>query len=79
MKEVIAPEQKYGDDILLKYTKETGLIPFCENDSLGGSNKYYDTMISFLENFAKEKHLGKVLLVLPRFEWMGYNLIEEYL
>lgn len=64
----ILSEKEYGGFILLKYTPETGLVPFCENDSLDGINKYYDTMNSFLENFVKEKHLGKVVFALQRFE-----------
>ena len=66
MDKVIEPEQKYGDLFLLKYTPETGLVPFCDNDSLEDI-KYYDTMNSFLENFVKEKHLGKVVFVLRKF------------
>ena len=66
MDEVIEPEQKYGDLFLLKYTPETELVPFCDNDSLEVI-KYYDTMNSFIENFVKEKHLGKVVFVLRKF------------
>lgn len=53
--------------ILLKYTQDTGLVPFCEKDDLNNIIKNYDKINSFVKSFAEENDLGKIVFVLREF------------
>jgi hypothetical protein len=54
-------EEKELDIIIMVYTTEEGLRPFCCNDSIPVNSRWFTTLEKYVEAFSKENGLGKIV------------------